>query len=257
MAGNINTGNGLSKYSRALLFAFAASLLFSIYLLSSLPSDLKFKANVQFMDLVNPVLLKLYLALGLTAAIAGITLYVEMRNKRTVIVYKEKTQAQTAEEKSNADTNRAVDALNSRSITAQDSKTILADALNVLAKALEAGAGACYWPGEANGQRYVELHSGFALPVAETDVVRFNLGEGMVGQVAKSGTTIFLDELPEGYFPVQSGLGQAPPKYVLVLPVKKGNDVKAVIEIATFKNIGQKERQAAEKFMNEIGERLS
>jgi hypothetical protein len=39
--------------------------------------------------------------------------------------------------------------------------------------------------------------------------------------------------------------------------VKKGSEVKAVIEVATFKNIGQKERQAAEKFTNDIGERLS
>jgi hypothetical protein len=257
MDGNINMGNGLSKYSKALIFAFAASLLLSIYLLSSLPSDLKFKANVQFMDLANPVLIKLYLALGLTAVIAGVTLYVEMRNKRTVIVYKEKTQAQAAEEKSNADSNRAIDALTSKSITAKDNKTILADALNLLAKSLEAGAGACYLPGEENGQRYIELHTGFALPVAETDVVRFNPGEGMVGQVAKSGTAIFLDEIPEGYFQVQSGLGQASPKYVLVLPVKKGTEIKAVIEVATFKNIGQKERQAVEKFTNEIGERLS
>lgn len=257
MDGNINTGNGLSKYSKALIFAFAASLLLSIYLLSALPSDLKFKANVQFMDLVNPVLIKLYLALGLTAIIAGITLYVEMRNKRTVIVYKEKTQAQVAEEKSNAAANRAADSLNSKFITAKDNKAILADALSLLSKSLEAGAGACYWSGEENGQRFMELHSGFALPVAETDVVRFNLGEGLVGQVAKSGSIIYLDEIPEGYFQVQSGLGQAVPKYVFVLPVKKGSDVKAVMEIATFRNIAQKERQAAEKFANEIGERLS
>lgn len=257
MEGNSNTGNGLSRYSKALIFAFAASLLLSIYLLSALPSDLKFKGNVQYMDLVNPILIKLYLSLALTASIAGIALYVEMRNKRTVIVYKEKTQAQTANEKSIADSNRAIDALNSKSIIGKDSKAILAEALNLLAKSLEAGAGACYLPGEENGQRFVELHTGFALPVAETDVIRFNLGEGMVGQVAKSGSPIFLDELPESYFPVQSGLGQASPKYVLVLPAKKGSEIKAVVEVATFKSIGQKERQAAEKFMNEIGERLS
>lgn len=256
MDGNINTGNGLSRYSKVLVVAFAASLLLSIYLLSGLPADLKFKANVQYMDLINPVLMKLYLALALCAILAAVTIYVEMKNKRTVIVYKEKTESQSAEEKSSAESNRTLDAMNSKAITAKDSKTILSDTLNLIAKELEAVSGACYFPGEAEGQRFVELHSGFALPVSETDVLRFNFGEGIVGQVAKSGSTIYLDEIPEGYFQALSGLGQAIPKFVLVLPLKKGNDIKAVVELATFKAIGQRERQAAEKFANEIGERL-
>lgn len=256
MDGNTNTGSGLSKYTKALVYAFAASLLLSIYLLSGLSSDLKFKANVQYMDLVNPVLIKLYLALGLTAIIAGVTIYIEMRNKRTVIVYKDKTESQSKEERTTTQSSSSIDGLNSKSITAKDSKTILADSLSLLAKELEAGAGACYLSGEEEGQRFVELHSGFALPIAESDTLRFNYGEGIVGQVAKSGAAIYLDEIPEGYFQVLSGLGQASPKFMLVLPVKKGNDVKAVIEVATFKIIGQKEKQAAEKFVNEIGERL-
>lgn len=256
MEGNTNIMNGLSKFSKILVIAFALSLLVSIFQLSSLPSDLKFKGNVQYMDLVNPVLTKLYLGLGLTAILAIVTIYAEMKNKRTVIVYKEKSEAQVAEEKTTAEANRTLDALNSKAITSKDNKTILVDALNLLAKELEAVSGACYFPGESDEQRYVELHSGFALPVSEADVLRFNLGEGIVGQVAKSGSVIYLDEIPEGYFQAMSGLGQALPKFVLVLPVKKGTEVKAVVEVATFKTIGQRERQAAEKFANEIGERL-
>ena len=257
MDSNTNTGGELSKYSKALIYAFGASLLLSIYLLSGLPSDLKYKANVQYFDLVNPVLIKLYLALGLSAILATVSIYLEMRTKRTIIVYKEKSEEQFKEERATTESNRALDGLDSKSIIAKENKSILADSLSLLAKELEAGTGACYILGEENGQRFVELHSGFALPIAETDTIRFNFGEGIVGQVAKSGTAIYLDEIPEGYFQVLSGLGQASPRFMLVLPVKKGNDLKAVMEVATFKSIGLKEKQAAEKFVNEIGERLS
>ena len=251
-----NTGNKISGFSKGLMIAFGVALLYSIYLLFSLPSDLRFKGNLQYFDLVTPVLIKLYLALGLTALLAIITLYAEMKNTKVAIVYKDKTASEMAEEKTQSEITRS-DTLDSKAITAKNDRDLLNDSLSALSKRLDGVAGACYMAGEEQGSQMMELVSGFALPLSESDVVRFNYGEGLVGQVAKSGIPIYLDEIPEGYFHVVSGLGQTSPRFVLILPMKKSGEVKGVLEVATFRAISAPEKQMAEKFASDMGERLS
>lgn len=254
--GKPNSNNNISAFSRGLMIAFAASLLVSVYLLFTLPSDLRFKGNLQYLDLVTPILVKLYIALGVTVALACFALYAEMKNTKVVIVLKEKSAAQSVEEKIQSESNR-LDSLDSTSITSKDAITILTSSLNLIGKSLNAVAGACYTTKEEENVKYVELISGYALPLTETDVLRFNFGEGLVGQAAKSGSAIYVDEIPEGYIQAVSGLGQSSPRFILILPLKKNNEVKGVLEVATFKAISPQEKQMAEKFAGEIGARLS
>ena len=255
MEGNNINLNPISGFSKALLIAFVASLLLSIYLLIMLPSDLQFKGNVQFMDLVNPVLVQLYSVLGMTAILACIALYAEMKNAKVAIVFKEKTAAQSVLEKGQFESAK-VESLNSAAISASDTTTILSESLSLIGKKLEAVAGACYIVKAENEAKFVELVSGFVLPFSDNSVVRFEFGDGIVGQVAKSGVPMYLNEIPEGYIQVVSGLGQASPRFILILPLKKKNEVQGILEIATFKATTDMERRMAEKFAEEIGERL-
>ncbi|MEI6947363.1 HAMP domain-containing protein [Paraflavisolibacter sp. H34] len=62
----------------------------------------------------------------------------------------------------------------------------------------------------------------------------FQLGEGLVGQVALAKERILLTNVPETYFKIGSGLGEALPVSVIVLPVLFENQTKAVIELASF-----------------------
>jgi methyl-accepting chemotaxis protein len=251
-----NSNNTLNNLSKGILIAFAIFLLISIYLLFTLPSDLRYKGDLQHLDLITPVLVKLYILLAITAGLAIVAIYLEMKKMKVAIVYKEKTNVQVEEERMQAETTN-LDALDSKSIGTGSSSEILTSALNTLSKRLDGVAGACYICKEENGAHFAELVNGFALPLSESDVIRFNFGDGMVGQVAKSGSAIYIDDIPEGYFQVISGLGQASPKYILVLPIKKNNEVKGVLEVATFKSISNQGKQTAEKFAIEIGERLS
>jgi len=63
---------------------------------------------------------------------------------------------------------------------------------------------------------------------------RFYLGEGLVGQAALEKKPILLTNVPDDYIRITSGLGEAPPRNVLVLPVLFEGEVKAVIELASF-----------------------
>ena len=63
---------------------------------------------------------------------------------------------------------------------------------------------------------------------------RFHLGEGLVGQSALEKKPILLTSVPDDYIRITSGLGEAAPRNILVLPVLFEGEVKAVIELASF-----------------------
>jgi len=60
------------------------------------------------------------------------------------------------------------------------------------------------------------------------------IGEGLVGQCAVEKRSMVINELPSGTTPIRSGLFQAVPRNVIVLPVLFEGDVKAVIELASL-----------------------
>ncbi|WP_248929210.1 response regulator [Paenibacillus hamazuiensis] len=60
----------------------------------------------------------------------------------------------------------------------------------------------------------------------------FLAGEGLIGQCAADGNPIRLANVPEDYFAVQSGLGEALPRQLLIMPVSYQNEVIAVLEFA-------------------------
>ncbi|MBN1659501.1 MAG: response regulator, partial [Anaerolineae bacterium] len=63
---------------------------------------------------------------------------------------------------------------------------------------------------------------------------RFMLGEGLVGQAALEREPILLSDVPDGYLPVTSGLGQAAPRHIVVLPFFFEDQVVGVIELGTL-----------------------
>jgi signal transduction histidine kinase len=63
---------------------------------------------------------------------------------------------------------------------------------------------------------------------------RFQLGEGLVGQCALEKERILLTEVPSDYIKINSGLGEAAPMNIIVLPAVYEKRVLAVIELASF-----------------------
>jgi HAMP domain-containing protein/CheY-like chemotaxis protein len=63
---------------------------------------------------------------------------------------------------------------------------------------------------------------------------RFHLGEGLVGQSALEKKPILLTSVPDDYIRITSGLGEAAPRNILVLPILFEGEVKAVVELASF-----------------------
>lgn len=118
------------------------------------------------------------------------------------------------------------------------SAPILEASLRGICQHLEAGIGAIY----VRKDEVFELETAFALYRPEDDVVQYQKGEGLIGQVGKDGKPIKLSKIPEGYLEVVSGLGSAYPNYLVIYPIKNAaKEVLGVIELATFKNVGTQE----------------
>ena len=62
----------------------------------------------------------------------------------------------------------------------------------------------------------------------------FGVGEGLVGQAALERKSILITKAPEDYIAIGSGLGEAAPVNIVVLPVLFEDQVMAVIEMASF-----------------------
>ncbi len=74
----------------------------------------------------------------------------------------------------------------------------------------------------------------FADHAVSTHHQPLRMGEGLVGQCAVEKRSMVVSELPSGTTPIRSGLFQAVPRNVIVLPVLFEGEVKAVIELATL-----------------------
>ncbi|MCI0697062.1 HAMP domain-containing protein [candidate division KSB1 bacterium] len=62
----------------------------------------------------------------------------------------------------------------------------------------------------------------------------FHIGEGLVGQCAAEKRRVLMTEVPNEYLRINSGLVEATPSNIIVLPVLFEKEVKAVIELASL-----------------------
>ena len=91
-----------------------------------------------------------------------------------------------------------------------------------------------------------------------TDTSRtFAIGEGIPGQVAKDKKLLFINDVPEGYIKIVSGLGTSSPKYMGVIPVIHGDETIALIEISTFEKPELDLVEFQKQFNEKVSEKIS
>jgi len=71
----------------------------------------------------------------------------------------------------------------------------------------------------------------------------YELGEGLVGQVAQDKKTLYINQIPDSYLTVLSGLGNSNPKYLAIIPIVKNDETVAIIEIASFSDLSNMLKQ--------------
>ncbi len=102
-----------------------------------------------------------------------------------------------------------------------------------LVKYIGANAGAIYIVNDNSDETNLTLLSAYA-PDKEQLKSQFSTGEGYIGTCYDEGKMLEIDNVPETYAKIASGLGKAQPKYLAFFPLLQDEQKLGVIEIAAF-----------------------
>ncbi|MFB9585669.1 HAMP domain-containing protein [Streptomyces goshikiensis] len=105
--------------------------------------------------------------------------------------------------------------------------------------------------GGADGSYELRMRGSYAYAGTQMPT-SFRPGEGLIGTVAEEKRTILVENTPPGYLKISSGLGEAPPAHVIVLPVLFEGTVLGVIELASFTPFTQIQKD----FLSQIAEMI-
>jgi len=116
----------------------------------------------------------------------------------------------------------------------KDMTTLSKNITAYLCEYLNIPIGAFYVMDEDEG--VLSLAGSFAYQKHQKLTNHFLPGEGLVGQAAVDKQRLLISDIPENYIQIQSGLGNATPRSIVVCPLVFENTVKGVIELGAFQD---------------------
>ncbi len=136
----------------------------------------------------------------------------------------------------------------------RDPMTVSKMILSELAPLVNAEHGVFYGMVPPNGRdAHLAFQAGYAYKQRTNVPTEFRLGEGLVGQCALEKRRILLTHVPADYVRISSGLGEAKPLNIIVLPVLFAGDIRAVIELASFQRFSPIHQEFLDQLVESIG----
>lgn len=106
-------------------------------------------------------------------------------------------------------------------------------------------------------EEYMEMAAVYAWDKKKFLEKKIYRGDGLAGQAWLEGDTIYLTEVPENYVNITSGLGEANPRSVLIVPLKVNEELHGVVEIASFRVYEEFEIEFIERVCESIASTIS
>jgi len=136
----------------------------------------------------------------------------------------------------------------------EDGDQIYTILLTAIVKYIEANQGGLYLVNEDEaGEKYLELVSCYAFERQKFITKRIEIGQGLIGQCYLESEAMIIKEIPEEYINITSGLGDSPPTFIAIIPLKQENNIAGVLEIALFKELESYQIE----FLNKLGEGIA
>ncbi len=122
-----------------------------------------------------------------------------------------------------------------------------------LAPLMGALHGTFFLADQAGDETSLRLIAGYGLRADKDAPIQYRIGQSLIGQVAKSKRLIVVDEIPQGYIKITSGLGEAPPANLVVFPLLFEGEVLGVVELASFSKFTRIQIDFLEQFAETLG----
>ncbi|MEU1479154.1 HAMP domain-containing protein [Streptomyces sp. NPDC005760] len=129
--------------------------------------------------------------------------------------------------------------------------------MDELTPLVSAQFGAFYLAEDTERGHELRLVGSYGYPDDDERPTRIPVGRSLVGQAARNRRMVTVEELPEGYVAISSGLGHAVPAALVVLPIVVEEQVLGVIELASVSRFTQIHQDFLAQLMPTIGVNLN
>lgn len=140
--------------------------------------------------------------------------------------------------------------LRSHNIEIKELSTLV---ISNLVQYLNANQGGIFLLRGEEDDRHLELASCYAYNKERIREKRIEIGQGLLGQCVLEKETLYLLDVPQDYVQITSGLGEATPSNVVIVPLMINEEIYGVVEIATFNPL-EKYRVA---FLEQLAENIA
>lgn len=107
--------------------------------------------------------------------------------------------------------------------------------ISELVKYMEVNQGGLYLVKEENSEQYIELAGCYAFDRKKYLHQKVKIGEGLIGQAYLEKLPTYMEDLPDNYVNIRSGLGDAAPGAIIIMPLLHNENVEGILEMASFK----------------------
>jgi len=241
-----------NKINKLIIILFVLGFLISLFLLYKLPESVEqisLSISPDAIKEASPVFIRASIVTIVTMVLGLISIILSQKStvKKEVVekvVYINESDNKETGENGDAEKINEKKIIDSISEAIRQKKTAQSKfntVLSTLCNKLEASQGLMYQTKKDGKMKKLELICSFAFSLPETETLSYEFGEGLAGQAAKEKKSMKIDEIPEGYMTIISGLGSGSPNHLIIKPIVIGGDVEALVEIASFKAFGEKE----------------
>ena len=106
-------------------------------------------------------------------------------------------------------------------------------------------------------EEYLELYGVYAYSRKKFVDQKILKGEGLTGQCWLEGEHIYMNDVPQEYVSISSGLGEATPTAVLIMPLKVNDEICGIFELASFKDLEEYQIEFVRRVAENIASTVS
>lgn len=136
-------------------------------------------------------------------------------------------------------------------------KDLSYNVINKLVKYLGANQGGMFLLNDEGDDTYFELMGCYAYDLERKRQKTIKWGEGLVGRCAIEKLPIYMNDIPQKYVNITSGLGEATPTSLFLVPMLINDELQGVLEIASFKEIETYQKEFIEKIAEIVASTIS